>query len=174
MVRRLGFGLILAVAGMQSAWAWECSQIVSVTTPYQCVTTVFNDSGSALTSGTVVSWDNDDTEFDRTGYPQVTTTTTADDDWTAGVILDASCADQSLCVIVEHGFALTRIAQATAITAEDTLVGTSTVAGRADDYGTGANSCALGNLIEARNPETGGAGNDDNQVFPFSVNINCN
>lgn len=154
-MKRILLGLILALAGMSPVWADGYVESVGPTTTSPRLTlTVFNDSGAALTSGTVVIWDNDDTEFDRSGYPYVTTTTTADDPWTAGVTIEGSCPDQALCSIVAYGPARTNINTADTI-AEDTLLGTDTTAGTAGDYGTGANTCTLGMLTEVRNLDTG-------------------
>ena len=168
---------ILLTLGMAaSAFADGMNQVVSATTKNpEWRVVVFNDSGSALTSGAVVVWDNDDTEFDRTGYPYVTTTTTADSPWTAGVIEDNSCPDQALCSMIVYGPARTNAADSTDAVAEDTLVSTSSVAGQAGDYGTGANTCALGMLLEDRNLDTGGGptASDLKPVLVF-VDVDCN
>ena len=161
-------GLAWTLAG-GTAWADGLNQLVTSTTtnPHQTAI-VFNDSGSTLTSGTVVAWDNDDTEFDDSGYPYVSTTTTADSPWTAGVMLTGACPDQQLCEIVVYGPAPTLCADAADAVAEDTLVGTSATAGQCGDYGTGANTCALGMLTE----DDGASANGEvDMVF---VNVNCN
>ena len=144
--------LTLGMAGLVEAQ--QCPDVVSGTTTYTCTTTVFNDSGSTLTSGTVVVWDSADTDFSTTGYPYVITSTTADDPYTAGVMQTGSCLDQSLCAIVTRGFTDVLIANSTDDTAEDTQIGTTTVAGQAGDYATGANTCTLGTLVSYHSADT--------------------
>ena len=165
----IGLGLLLALGGGPSVWADSSTSVVSATTLARRTRTVFNDSGSTLTSGTVVIWDNDDTEFDTTGYPYVTTTASADDDWVAGVTTDASCADQSLCEIVVEGPAITRIAHSTDVIAEDTVVATTTVAGQAGDYGPAANTCYLGVSMQLREAYTGATTSLSNDNTPMWV-----
>ena len=136
---------ILLMLGMGSTvWADAIPINVDATTLARRTQIVFNDAGSDLTSRSVVVWDNDDTEFGRSGYRYVTTSTTVDDIWVAGVTTDATCVDQTLCEIVVEGPAITRIAQTTDAITEDLLVATSTVAGQAGDYAPAANTCALG------------------------------
>ena len=173
-MRKWVLAFTLLLAGSEYVWA-DCLQVISSTTPWHCTTTVFNDSGSALTSGSVVIWDNDDTEFDRNGYPYVTTTTTADSDHVAGVLVNNSCADQSLCEMVYYGWAFTRIAHSTDAGVEDTTVATSTVAGEAGDWDGGANECYLGLLLELFNLSTGSIqiGSSDNTPMPVFVNPGC-
>lgn len=159
---------ILLTLGMAApVWAGGISTSQDSSTPFNIYADVFNDSGTDLTSGSVVVWDNDDTEFDRSGRPFVTTTTTADQDWVAGVTVNPTCFDQTMCQIVVYGPVLTRTAQATDVSAEDTTVATSTVAGQAGDWGATANTCYLGLLME----NLGGGGDNSNQ-FVF-VNPGC-
>lgn len=161
--------IALLLVGSGVAWADGMNQVVDSTTANPNWTViVFNDSGSNLTSGTVVAWDNDDTEFDRSGYPYVSTTTTADSPWTAGVMKTGACPDQQLCEMQVYGPIQTRIADSTDASAEDTLVGSSTVAGQAGDYGTGANTCAVGVLME----DLIGSANDNEYAWVF-VHIDC-
>lgn len=145
-MKKLWLAILLTLGMAGVAGAEQCPNVVSGTTTYTCITTVFNDTGSAVTSGAIVVWDSGDTDFNTTGYPYVITSTTADDPYTAGVMQTGSCADQTLCTIVTRGFTEVLIANSTDDTAEDTLIGTSTVAGQAGDYATGANTCALGVL----------------------------
>lgn len=168
-MKQLLVALLLAFGLAESVWAMQCPSVVSPTTTYACTQEVFNDSGSALTSGTVVVWDNDDTEFDRNGYPYVTTTTSADHDWTAGVILDGSCADQTMCQIVVSGFAWTKV---NGTLSEDTVVATSTTAGQAGDHSPAANTCSLGSLMENYNKDTAG-GLAVGALAPVYVRVNC-
>lgn len=172
-MRKFVLAIALLLAGSSTVWAGGITGVQDSSTPFQITATVFNDSGSALTSGSVVIWDNDDTEFDRTGFPYVTTTTTTDDDWVAGVTLDNSCADQTLCTIVVYGWARTNIAQATDVANEDTPVATTSVAGQAGDYGPAANTCLLGLLTEWRNLDTGAHSSGDLQPMGVFVNPTC-
>ena len=161
-------GLAWTLAG-GTAWADGLNQLVTSTTtnPHQTAI-VFNDSGSTLTSGTVVAWDNDDTEFDDSGYPYVSTTTTADSPWTAGVLLTGSCPDQQLCEIQVYGPIQAYVADLADNAAEDTLVGTSTVAGRVGDYSPTANTCALGMDMEDNT-----AGQSDSELHWIFVDVVC-
>ena len=116
----------------------------------------FNNSGGALTSGTVViadtsgsglngaevsgdeagnstiDGDASDGNVDNLGS-YITTTTTADDERVIGVTVTNSCADQSYCTVVVRGPVRARCADSTdAITAGTTgAVGTTTLAGQA-------------------------------------------
>ena len=146
-MKRLLLAILLTLGMVGTAMAMECPGVVGPTTRLRCTETVFNDSGSALTPGTVVAWDDDDTDFSSTGYPYVFNTATADDPYLAGVILDNSCPDQALCTIVTRGLTDVLIANTTDVAAVDTLLSSSTVAGQAGDYGTGANACSLGPLV---------------------------
>ena len=173
-MRTLLLAVALLLAGSGVAFADGMQQVVNSTTVNpQWTVIVFNDSGGALTSGTVVVWDNDDTEFDRSGYPYVTTTATADVDWVAGVTLNPSCPDQSLCEIVVYGMARTNIADATDSVTEDTTVATTTVAGQAGDWDGGANECYLGLLVEAYNLDGGADTNTDLSPMWVFVNPGC-
>lgn len=114
---------------------------------------VFNDAGSALTSGSVVVWDYTDTDMSDLDLRKmyVTTTTTADDIATAGVMMDASCPDQSECTIAIYGPVAVKLSDATGslITAGD-LVGTDGTAGTIGDFGGGgADNASLGWAIDA-------------------------
>lgn len=172
--RFLLLGLLLALGASTTA-ADEIPSVVSATTNAVWTRVVFNDSGGALTSGTVVVWDTDDTEFDRSGYPYVTTSTSSDSIYTAGVIKDGSCADQTLCQMVVHGPTRTRISGAANGAAEDIFVGTSSTAGEADDYDEAASSCALGIILENRNIDTGAVCTQTENNCPAMVfvNIQC-
>lgn len=116
---------------------------------YQEVITVFNNSGSTLSSGAVVVFDTSGTGVSAGstlgGY--VTTTTSADNDLVAGVVLSNSITDQRRGSIVVHGPALTNFANATDGTATaGTPVGTTTVAGQAGNAGSDA--ATLGTALE--------------------------
>jgi hypothetical protein len=167
-MRKFVLALLLSCVGAAPAWAWVCNNTQSATTRHICTTTVFNDTGSTVTSASVVAWDDDDTDFSVTGYPYVTTTTTADDPYTAGVMLTGSCPDQALCEIVVWGPAEVLVADSSDNAAVDTLIGASTVSGNAGDYATGANTCALGTLIDFN-----GTDSQDNVLGTVFVDIDC-
>lgn len=167
MRRLMFFALALFLAGQSAVWASGMPQIGDATTTWRITATVYNDSGSALTSGSVVVWDTDDTELDNTGYPYITTTTTADDDWVAGVVADPTCPSGGLCDIVVYGWALTLIADSTDAVTEDQTVATSTVAGRAGDWDGGANECYLGLITEDK------PGVSDDELSWVFVNPSC-
>lgn len=137
------------LVGATPVFADGQNQVVSATTrnPHWTIT-VFNDSGAQMVSGDVVAWDDDDTDYSVSGYPYVILATTADDPHLAGVV-DAglTCADQTMCEIVTKGPAMVKIADASDNATVDTLISSSTSSGLAGDYGTGANTCALGTLI---------------------------
>ena len=164
---------LLAFAGMQVVFADTIQGGVDATTTGsgRQTVTVYNDSGSDLTSGSVVVWDNDDTEFDRSGYPYITTTTSADSIWTAGVVVNPTCQAGNLCEIVTKGWAWTNI---TGSLTEDTLISTSTTAARAGDSTAGNNVCYLGRLAENYNRDSGVAcGGTSFCQVPVYVTISC-
>ena len=101
-------------------------------------TAVFNDSGSALTSGSVVIWDTGaDDPADAGLGAYVTTTTTADSNLAAGVVHSDSIPDQGTGVIQIYGPREVLTADSTdRPTSAGTAVGTTTVAGNAGS-GTG-------------------------------------
>lgn len=173
-MKRYLFALLLGLGMARTVWADSIMQVVSATTSGsgQQTATVFNDSGSVLVSGNVVVWDNDDTEYDRSGYPYVTTTTTADSIHTAGVMSTGTCPDQSLCEIIVAGWAPTL--RLGAILTEDTVVSTSTTAGSIGDATAGNNVCYLGKLLENVDVDTLAtcAGSGACRV-PVQVNITC-
>ena len=169
------FGLFLALAVSGQAFADAIPDVVGSTTNAQWKQTVFNDTGSAITSGMIVVWDNDDTEFDRSGYPYVTTTTTTDSPWIAGVVAAGlNCPDQSLCEIVVKGPAIVNAADTTDAFVEDTLVSTSAVAGQAGDWGNGDDTCFLGQAMELRSVDTGLNETTDNVRYWVMVDPGCN
>ena len=171
MQTRLILAILLTLGMAQSVWAYHCPTAVGPTTPYRCLQTVFNDQGAAIVSADVVAWDDDDTDFSTTEYPYVILSTTADDPYIAGVVAEGlTCPDQSLCDIVVYGPAYTKIADGTDNTAVDTLVSTSSVSGRAGDYGPAANTCALGMLVDDNAGEPAGSDSHAGTVF---VNVSC-
>src|SRR3990167_11264033 len=162
--------ILLSLGMTMTAWA-GCPDVMDATTKFSCTTIVYNDSGSNLTSGAVVVWDTDDTEFDRSGYPYVTTTTTADHDHPAGVLVNSTCNAGELCSMVYFGWARTNIADGTDNATEDTPVATSSVAGQAGDCGGTTGTCYLGMLLEQYQLDTGTTvGGED--LFPMPVFVN--
>ena len=100
------------------------------------LTTVFNDSGGSLTSGTVVIWDTGESDDALGAY--VNTTTSTDSNLVAGVIKSNTILDQSVGTIIVYGPAETLYAGSTdaGTATAGTAVGTSSVVGEAGD-GTG-------------------------------------
>lgn len=131
------------------------------------LTAVFNDSGSALTSGTVVIWDTGNTDPDDAGFGYwVTTTTSADSNLVAGVVLSDSIPDQGVGTIVTYGPAYARHAFSTdgATDTVGTAIGTTTVAG---EYGTGT---GLGVKLETTANSDSGDRVGDNKLMLIFVN----
>ena len=157
------------ILGGGVAWADGCPTVVSSTTPYACTRTVFNDSGSTLTSGRIVVYDQADTDFNVTGAPYVITSTTQDDPWTAGVIDSASCADQTLCSMIYYGYTNKMLLNDSGDAAPvDTHIGNSATAGIAGGYATAADTCRVGTVIDMLNLD--GA---DNQPISAWVDVQC-
>lgn len=174
MKRLLALTILLTLGMVDVAWADSLAQVVNATTSGagRITATVFNDAGSTVVSGAPVTWDHDDTEYDNNGYPYITTTTTADDPYTAGVMLTGSCPDQQLCEIIIEGWAPTRVSVATLT--EDTIVGTSTTASSIGDSGELTNGCHLGTLISYTEVGTGNACTSSQVcLVPVQVNITC-
>ena len=164
------FALLLAGSGVYSTAAWADNfgraQDGATAGPRMTVT-VFNDAGSALTSGNVVAGDSADTDFSSTMYPYVVLTTTVDDPWTAGVVLSGSIPDQQLGEIVVFGPAPTLCADSSDAIAVNTLVAASATSGQCGDFAPGANLCSLGMAMQ----DTGGASNGEiDNVF---VDVTC-
>ncbi len=124
---------------------------------------VFNDSGSALTSGSVVIWDYTDSDmYDldlRKMY--ITTTTTADSIATAGITVDPSIPDQTEGTICIYGPVKARIVAGTTATAGVALA-TSSTAGRLGNYaGSGNDDAVLGWSIDADTSSDSSEGGTD-------------
>src|SRR3990167_22275 len=171
MRKALIAAVLLALAGMSNVYADGMQQVVNAESRSPVWTvTVFNDSGATLTSGDVVVWDQADADFTTDGNPFVTTSTTADDPWTAGVMLTASCPNQSLCEIITYGIAEhVLVDDATAAAPVDTAVGISpTNAGNVSSYASGADTCMLGRLLDME--ATDGVDNAPARVF---VDVDC-
>ena len=112
---------------------------------------VYNDSGADIQSGEVVVWDSTDTDFIQSGRPFITTTTTVDDPWTAGVIADNICRASSQCEIIVSGPAFVRCSDNSDAVGINTTVGTSGIAGQCGDYTPAANKTSLGLAAQAGN-----------------------
>lgn len=177
-MRLLKLALLAAVAsllGSAPAFAMICgggySQTESTHTVFEhaCYEYYFNNSGAALTSGSVVVIDRsgtgvnsstetsaaraavdvngEDGDVDNIGT-YITTTTTADNELVVGVVDDESCADQTYCRTQVYGPRLTLCAGSTDATTVDTAVGTSTVAGQCGDAANDADG-TLGVALQA-------------------------
>ena len=173
-MRTLFAVLALVLAAQGVAFADSLNTVVGPTTPGagRITVTVFNDAGATIVSGAPVVWDTDDTEYDNTGYPYITTTTTADDVDTAGVMLTGSCPDQALCEIVTAGWAPTRVTVATLT--EDTVISTSTTASSIGDATAGNNVCYLGVLRSYTDVNTGARCTTNDVCFvPVQVDVTC-
>ena len=166
--------LVMGMAG--NVWAGGMQGVGGSTTLPRITMTVYNDSGSDLTSGTVVVWDNDDTEFDQTLYPYVTTTTTNGSPYTAGVTLDSTCLSANTCEIVVYGPVMVR-SEPTGTLAEDVTVATSANnAGMVQDWDGGAGECSLGVAMSVLADGTGTScetSGTTNCNIPVFVNISC-
>ena len=110
---------------------------------------VYNDSGSGLTSGSVVVWDYTDSDmYDldlRKSY--ITTTTTADDVSVAGVVVTPSCVSGDACAIAIYGPVKAR---ATGTVTAGLAIGTSTTAGVVTGYAnTSTDDAVVGWSVDA-------------------------
>ncbi len=94
----------LALAGAVSpAFATTISSDGNRGAANQIRTAVFNDSGSTLTSGTVVIWDTGTDETDAQLGAYINTTTSADSNLVAGVTTSPSMLNQGVGTIVVYG-----------------------------------------------------------------------
>lgn len=152
----VAFALLLVGSGV--AWADGIPQVVDPRNNAQSpwTVTVFNDSGATVNSGEIVVWDRVDSDVvdHALSRPYVITSSTADDVYTAGVMVQ-TCPNQSACDIIVRGIALVRCADASdAVTVGTTVGQSSTVAGLCGDYTPAANKASLGLALES------GAGTD--------------
>jgi hypothetical protein len=122
---------------------------------------VYNDSGSALTSGSVVVWDYTDSDmYDLDNLKMyITTTTTADNIAVAGIVVSPSIAAGDVGAICIYGPVKAMDVAGTTDTA-GLVVGTSTTAGKLGNFaGAGNDDAALGWVIDentlADSPEGG-------------------
>ena len=116
--------------------------------PSVWIETVYNNSGSDLTSGTVVVWDFGSSTGDYADQCNwVTTTTTASDPWTAGVVVSNTLETAGVGAIAIKG--VVNVTTQAALTADD-LVGTTTTAGMIAEVTAPANDQAfLGVCVNA-------------------------
>ena len=108
----------------------------------QILTSVYNNSGADLTSGTIVVWDS--TGADSTLGAYVTTTTSADSNLAAGVVVSDTILSGGVGTICVYGpvFALYANSTDGSTDTAGTAIGTTTVAGQFGN-GTGL-GCILG------------------------------
>lgn len=144
---------------------------------------VYNDSSSALTSGTVVEWDMDNDTTDasyayRTMWVEIGST--ADDILVAGVVVDDSIAANSVGTIAIWGPVYAKCADSTdAVTAAQS-VAISAVAGQAGQSCAAAvNKGILGFCIYAAPVSSAYGGYDatdgqDGIMLPIFVNVSNN
>ncbi len=141
---------------------------------------VYNNSGSALTSGTVVMWDcvSDSTDASfayRTMW--ITTSQTAEDINTAGVVIDPSIPASTEGTIAIYGPVYTICSDSgDALTANDEVGSSATAAGTAGHAATASGGATLGWCIYGIPVSTsyGGYGGTDacnGTMLPIFVNI---
>lgn len=114
--------------------------------------TVYNDDTITINSGEIVAWDVADTDLSSSRRPYVISTSTIDDVWTAGVMLN-TCGPGEQCEMVVYGPAWVRCADLHDAVGADTSVGVSNLfgVGLCGDYTPGANKRSLGTAIGAGN-----------------------
>ena len=167
-MRKLLAVCALLLAGSGVVWADSIPTVVGTTTNAVWTRTVFNDNGSSIQSGQVVRWDEDDTDYNDTGYPYVVLNATADSVNIAGVVAEGlTWPNQALCEIVVRGPTRTLVADGSDAAAIDTLFAGSAKSGQAGDYAPAANTCALGILMT----DTGVASNSESDMV--EVLISC-
>ena len=130
MKKGLFFLVLALLLGLSTtSFALECSQSPEPQTggPEQCVTSVYNNSGSTLDVGDVVIWDIDASTGDNDNW--VTTTTTADTYLVAGVVTGNDIAVAGQGTIVTRGFAAVDVLSGLQVV--KALACTSTTAGSA-------------------------------------------
>ena len=110
---------------------------------------VFNDSGSTLTSGLIVVWDYTDSDMTELANRKmyITTTTTVDDVAVAGITVDPTCPDQTVCTIAIYGPVKARV---TGTVTAGVVLSTSATAGTVGNYSnTSSDDGAIGWSIQA-------------------------
>jgi len=148
-MKKFSFFAALLVAGLISTQSFALTVSSSGDRGFsnRITTVVRNNSGSTLTSGAVVIWDSSPTATANEGA-WITTTTSADSNLAAGVLLSDSAADGELCEIVIYGPAFALYADSTdgSTDTAGTAIGTTTVASQ---FGNGT---GLGCLLGTVNP----------------------
>ncbi len=137
--------LALLLAGSGLAWADgipTVQDVVARKVPW--TVTAYNNSGADISSGNVVVWDTSSASFTNSGYPYITTTTTVDDPWTAGVTQAEVCKSGTTCDIVVYGPVLVRALDALDAITINTTVGTAAAKGCIGDFTPAANKTSLG------------------------------
>lgn len=122
---------------------------------------VFNDSGSALTSGSIVVWDYSDSDMYDLDLrkPYVTTTVTVDDIAVAGITVDPSIADQSTGTICIYGPVK---AKATGTVTAGLALSTSATAGTLGPYSnTSSDDGVVGWSVDANTAADSSEGGND-------------
>lgn len=128
------------------------------------LTAVYNNSGSTLQSGAVVVWDTTSTLEEYQYGVYVTTTTSADSNLVAGVVVSPSIVNGAVGTICTYGPAFATIAGSTDMgtNAVGTAMGTTTVAGQ------GGNGTGLGIQMETMaNSASGGNASDTKRMLIF-------
>jgi hypothetical protein len=144
----------LLVLGFSAQVRAEMSPSSATGTSYldnQVLTVAYNNSGSDITSKSIVILDTSATAGSTLGA-YITTTSTADSKMVIGVIEDPTCTAGTSCRVAirgPHAVWFTRTGAASL--AEGDLVSTSTTAGRATEYSTsdGTAGGILGRALKA-------------------------
>ena len=156
---------LLVLGAVSGAYATQISSDGDRGDANRILTAVLNDSGTDLTSGSVVIWDTDSGDPVDSGLgAYVTTTTTADSNLAAGVTVSNTILDQQVGTICVYGpvYALHAFATDGGTDTVGTAVGTTTVAGQ---YGTGT---GLGVKLETTaNSDSSSASHDFKRVIIF-------
>ena len=160
-MKKLLFALAISLCGVMPVWADAIPTVVDSSTRATWEILVYNNSTSNLTSGSIVVWDTSSTSFTTSGYRYVTTTTTVDDIWTAGVLVDPTCNAGTMCHIVVYGPTTVICEDSSDAVGINTTVGTATTAGRCGDYTPAANKRSLGTAMG------GGSGSDFQNIMIF-------
>ena len=151
-MRNFVFALALLLAGSGVAFADSIPTVVNAAAGSGrnvWTMTVFNDAGRTVNSGEIVVWDQADSDVTSSQLPYVTTSSTADDVYTAGVMV-TTCLDQSQCDIVVRGITTVRCMDSSDAVAAGTTVGQSASDdGMCGDYTPAANKTSLGVALEA-------------------------
>lgn len=141
---------------------------------------VYNNQGSALTSGYVVSWDNEgDTTDSNYAYRTMWVTLPAirDDVQVAGIVVDDTIPTGSIGTIAIFGPVYALVLDSTAAVTAADLVSAYDTTGKVGDFGgAGADEAVLGYCISASPVAIAyggyaGADGQDNIMLPIFVDI---